>query len=139
MGLRRDYKIIKKSGLFDEEYYLRAYPDVRKADIDPLWHFVKFGWREGRNPSKDFDLNYYLTIYPDVKEAGINPVVHYVKWGKKEGRRINQNDKGEIIPLYYKKSNNLPLFSFFFGKYGNFLSKISVFIYKVISQCAKNS
>jgi GT2 family glycosyltransferase len=137
MGLHRDYKIIKKSGLFDEEYYLRAYPDVRKADIDPLWHFVKYGWREGRNPSKDFDLNYYLTIYPDVKEAGINPVVHYVKWGKKEGRRINQNDKREIIPLYYKKSNNLPLFSFFLVSMVIFFLKLVFLFIKLFHNVLK--
>ena len=31
--------IIKKSGLFDEIYYLKLYPDVRAADIDPIEHY----------------------------------------------------------------------------------------------------
>jgi len=43
----RDYFAIKHSGLFDERYYLLHNPDVRRADIDPLKHFVKFGWKEG--------------------------------------------------------------------------------------------
>jgi GT2 family glycosyltransferase len=110
MGLHRDYKIIKKSGLFDEEYYLRAYPDVRKADIDPLWHFVKYGWREGRNPSKDFDLNYYLTIYPDVKEAGINPVVHYVIMNRKKIKILGQKEH-----KFFKLVKKFFFFLFNFG------------------------
>jgi len=27
----KEYKLIKKSGLFDAEYYLKTYEDVRKA------------------------------------------------------------------------------------------------------------
>ena len=82
----KDYWIIKKSGLFDSIYYLMNNPDVRRADVDPLMHFVKYGWKEGRNPSEKFDTSYYLNAYPDVKEAGINPLFHYIRHGKSEGR-----------------------------------------------------
>lgn len=84
-----DYFVIRSSGLFDRAYYLREYRDVRLADIDPLWHFVKFGWKEGRNPSKEFDTRYYLEQNPDVKNAGVNPVVHYIQFGINEGRAPN--------------------------------------------------
>ena len=46
MIFKSDYKRIKKSGLFDEQYYLKTYEDVRKADIDPIKHYIKNGWRE---------------------------------------------------------------------------------------------
>ena len=46
-------KIIKDGGLLDSNYYLLKYPDIRAADIDPLTHFVRFGWREKRNPSAE--------------------------------------------------------------------------------------
>jgi len=85
----KEYKIIKKSGLFDEGYYLKSYEDIRKADIDPIKHFIKNGWREGRNPSANFDTNFYLESYPDVKEAGINPLVHFIRYGSKEGRKTH--------------------------------------------------
>ncbi|MGC8947631.1 MAG: hypothetical protein ACP5N6_15965, partial [Anaerolineae bacterium] len=55
-----EYVIIKRSGYFDPAFYLLHYPDCRLADVDPLWHFVRYGWREGRNPSSKFDLSYYL-------------------------------------------------------------------------------
>lgn len=60
---------------------------MRAADVDPLMHFVKFGWREGRNPSTEFDVSFYLSSYQDVKADGINPLVHYIKFGITEGRK----------------------------------------------------
>ena len=50
MLFNKDASIIKKSGLFDVVYYLQTYPDVCKADVDPLTHFVRHGWKEERNP-----------------------------------------------------------------------------------------
>jgi O-antigen biosynthesis protein len=76
-----------QSGLFDQEYYLSTYADVRSANVDPLFHFVSYGWKEGRNPSESFDTKFYLDTYPDVKEANVNPVTHYVRFGKSEERQ----------------------------------------------------
>ncbi len=92
MIFKSDYKRIKKSGLFDEQYYLATYEDVRKADIDPIKHYIKNGWREGRNPSERFDTNFYLDSYPDVRDAGINPLVHFIQYGSKEGRSTHSQN-----------------------------------------------
>jgi CDP-glycerol glycerophosphotransferase len=78
--------LIESSGLFDHEYYLAEYPDVAKANIDPIRHFVQFGWGEGRNPGPKFNTRYYLESNSDVAEAGINPLVHYISFGADEGR-----------------------------------------------------
>lgn len=83
---RNDYRLIKESKLFDPIYYLITYPDVRIADVDPLQHFIKVGWKEGRNPSSAFNTSQYLEKYEDVREAGINPLIHFILYGKKEGR-----------------------------------------------------
>ena len=80
----RDYNLIKKSNLFDSEYYLAQNEDVKKAKIDPIKHYLKFGWKEGRNPSAKFNGNEYLNKRPDVQVAGICPLVHYIKFGKNE-------------------------------------------------------
>ena len=73
------YLLILRSGLFDRGYYLLANPDVRKADVDALWHYLRVGWKEGRNPSPLFDTAFYLNSNPDVMQLSINPLVHYVK------------------------------------------------------------
>ncbi|HRX01399.1 MAG TPA: glycosyltransferase family A protein, partial [Cyclobacteriaceae bacterium] len=79
MGLlNRNRRLIRKSGLFDEKYYLLRYPDVRFADEDPLQHYLTIGWKEGRSPSAQFDIDAYLQNNADVKSSGINPLVHYI-------------------------------------------------------------
>lgn len=75
---RNEYKIIKKSGLFDEKYYLLTYNDVRKADIDPIKHYLKYGWKEGKNPSDKFNTNNYLNDYPYLRNKNICPLIHKI-------------------------------------------------------------
>lgn len=75
---RKWTNIIRDSGLFDAEYYLFSYDDVRCNDIDPLTHYIKFGAIEGRNPSADFNTRSYLEAYPSVKASQVNPLVHYI-------------------------------------------------------------
>ena len=86
LKFHRDYHLIKRSGLFDANYYLLNNPDVRRGDVDPLKHFLKYGWIERRNPSPFFDTNYYLVNNPDVEKEKCNPLVHYLRFGGFEGR-----------------------------------------------------
>ncbi|HSQ17084.1 MAG TPA: rhamnan synthesis F family protein [Anaerolineales bacterium] len=81
-----DYWLLLRSGLFDKQYYLDHYPDVRAAGVDPLWHFIRQGWKEGRNPSQRFNTKYYLDQNPDVRAVGMNPLTHYLRYGITEGR-----------------------------------------------------
>lgn len=59
---------------------------MAEAQLDPLLHFLRSGWKEGRNPNADFSVDYYLEANPDVRTAGVNPFWHYVIAGKAEGR-----------------------------------------------------
>ena len=97
----RDYYLIKNSGLFDSHYYLANNPDVGRAGINPLKHYVQYGALEGRNPSKNFDAAFYIRTYGDVRIAGINPVAHFILYGQKERRSglINSNKSIRIPKL----------------------------------------
>jgi glycosyltransferase involved in cell wall biosynthesis len=83
---RRHYALARDSGLFDATWYRERYPDVRKADVDPLVHYLKRGAREGRDPHPLFACSFYLQSNPDVRAAGVNPLVHYLTIGGFEGR-----------------------------------------------------
>lgn len=74
-----DYLVIVNSNLFDERFYLLSYPDVRKADIDPLWHFVRWGWKEGRNPNADLSTRSYFHKFPYLLIENVNPLIHLIK------------------------------------------------------------
>jgi len=77
---------ILKSGQFDADWYLENYQDVQKSGIDPLRHYLRDGWKEGRNPSEWFNTKEYLDQHTDVRESGMNPLYHYTRFGHQEGR-----------------------------------------------------
>jgi hypothetical protein len=79
---------IKKSELFNCDYYLKNNPDVAASKTKPAKHYLLFGGFEGRNPSENFNSTCYFVYNPDVAKAGMNPLLHYILYGKKERRRI---------------------------------------------------
>lgn len=89
--LQKEEAIIKKSGLFDQDYYLGEYPDLKSTGTDPLTHFILFGAKERRRPCAFFDTDYYLQSNPDVLAAGINPFAHFIKSGWQEGRKPHKH------------------------------------------------
>ncbi len=72
---------------FDVAFYLAANPDVAAAGMDPLEHFVRSGWLEGRDPNARFSVADYLDANPDVAAANMNPFAHYLVAGRAEGRQ----------------------------------------------------
>jgi len=84
--LEAQIEAVKKSGLFDEKYYLAMYSDVQQGSVDPLRHYCEQGWREGKNPSMDFDTRAYLAMYKDIQHIGLNPLWHYIVTGAAEHR-----------------------------------------------------
>ncbi|GKQ63221.1 hypothetical protein KAM338_33980 [Aeromonas caviae] len=84
-----EIKDIVNSGLFDAEYYMSRYPDIKLVSEDYIRHYCEIGWHQGLNPSGDFDTNAYLEAYSDIKNAGLNPFWHYVVAGRFESRLSN--------------------------------------------------
>lgn len=88
-SLINEINLIIESGLFDITWYLNKYNDVKDANVDPVEHYLVYGWKEGRDPSNIFSTSSYLYLNEDVKNANINPLIHYIKYGKQEKRRVN--------------------------------------------------
>ena len=80
------YNIIKKHNLFDTSFYLTEYPDVAKAGMNPIVHYMWYGYRENKKPMEDFDGVYYSHKYPDALESKLNPLSHYALYGLNENR-----------------------------------------------------
>jgi glycosyltransferase involved in cell wall biosynthesis len=70
----------------DQIWYLETYRDVADARLDPVLHYLNYGWREGRDPNHDFSTSYYLRANDDVARAQHNPLIHYLRHGLAEGR-----------------------------------------------------
>lgn len=86
--------------LFDPEWYLGLWPDVKKDGVDPYTHYIQSGWREGRDPSPYFDVIWYLRTYPDVLEAGAEPLGHYIHHGRWENRRPHPGLPKDCFPMH---------------------------------------
>lgn len=71
---------------FDDDFYLSMYPDIVEGGVDPFKHYIKFGWKEHRDPSPRFSTKYYLENSPQIAQAGVNPFIHWVVHGFREKR-----------------------------------------------------
>ena len=76
---------------FDAAYYLAHNADVKAAGVDPLQHYLTYGWKEGRDPNAYFSTRYYLAQNADVAAARVNPLEHFEYYGWKEGRDPSAN------------------------------------------------
>lgn len=81
-----NYFLIEHLHLFDKDWYVGKYPNVKDYKKSPLSHYLKVGYKQGYNPSTTFSTERYLHAYPDVKKDNVNPLLHYVRKGRKQGR-----------------------------------------------------
>ena len=96
-ALFSDYEDIRKSGLFDAEYYLATYPDVAERNTDPLVHYLEQGALEGRNPHADFDAGYYLEQCRLRGEQANNPLLHYIRIGAARGFKTRRDKEDREV------------------------------------------
>jgi hypothetical protein len=64
--------------LFDPEFYLERYPDVREAGMNPLLHYILHGAAEERKPTPWFQPEYYATVCEDARGVE-NPLMHFAE------------------------------------------------------------
>lgn len=99
-----DYYTIKKSNLFDADWFKNTYKLNDK--VNPIKYYLNHGIEEGLNPSNEFNTLWYLNEYDDVKNSGMNPFIHYINHGIKEHRLAKplikkDNDKFSLINYDY--------------------------------------
>ncbi len=63
---------------FDAAHYLRTYPDVALAGVDPFEHYLTQGWREDRQPHAGFDGAFYRARYLRNQPDEV-PLLHYIR------------------------------------------------------------
>ncbi len=85
--LEQQKEILETYDCFDKSYYNTTYPDIYKAQIDPLEHFLKTGCLENRKPNSWFDTKFYKEHYPDAAASELNPLIHYLLVGQPEKRK----------------------------------------------------
>lgn len=101
--------------LIDRAYYTFTYEDVASVAIDPVLHYMQYGWREGRNPSATFNTLYYISRHMNGELQ--NPILHYINKGEQLGHQTCPNSSDEYMSLqaevirahfdetYYRRAN----------------------------------
>ena len=82
-----DADFVRDTGLFDEIYYKRQFPEIEYEGVDALEHYLKVGNCAELFPCKFFIPREYRQLNPDVLEQDTEPFYHYLKVGALEGRR----------------------------------------------------
>lgn len=78
VGLLQERRKTLMTGMFDAEWYRNAYPDVALSGLDPVYHYLMFGVKEGRNPNPSFSTAHYLSQSGVAGTRVVNPLTHYV-------------------------------------------------------------
>jgi hypothetical protein len=99
-----DVLTVVRSRLFLREWFLSRNPDLANRGIDPVTHYYRYGWREGRLPNPYFDPAWYLQRNRDVRESGVEPLLHYIEYGEAEGRQ----PIAHFDPAWYRAHHRLP-------------------------------
>lgn len=73
------YRKIRRSGLFDVDYYYAENADVRRSGQDALTHFIAIGALEGRNPHPLFETRYFTAQVPSYRPDGENILIRYLE------------------------------------------------------------
>lgn len=101
-SLEQEMSALRDSGLFESGWYLASYPDVSYAGTEPLEHFCLFGWRERRNPNRQFDAEWYIQTYGELI-GDLNPLLDYVMGGESLGRKPSR----DFDPAEYRSRRGL--------------------------------
>ncbi|MBZ9678185.1 glycosyltransferase [Mesorhizobium sp. ES1-1] len=67
------------AGVFDAEWYLKAYPDVAARGVDPFADYMDTGWREKRMPADGVVIESYAAMIPGFRAGQDNPMSWLLK------------------------------------------------------------
>jgi hypothetical protein len=73
------YRKIRRSGLFDFDYYYAENADVRQSGQNGLAHFIAIGALEGRNPHPLFETRYFLAQVSSHSPDAGNILIRYLE------------------------------------------------------------
>lgn len=117
-------RALSRIKIVDAAYYRQKNEDVARANLDPNYHYFKYGIKEGRHPNHAFerfanwrykkttrllilfflDDAFYLSIYRDAQEEGLTAADHFTLKGRKEKRHLNKFNANLSGVLYFIRS-----------------------------------
>ena len=129
---------IDYSNVYDYQYYIRRYPDIKKfvstklaPDAAALEHFIRYGMNERRIAIKEFDVTSYSNCYQDLRLAygqdAPSYYMHYIKYGKREGRRAVGTEKliNPVSSVNGRDYSRVYNYEYYIGKHSDIKNFVS--------------
>ncbi|MDR2967427.1 MAG: glycosyltransferase [Methanobacteriaceae archaeon] len=104
----KGYYLIRRN-IFNEHYYLENNLDVAKSTLDPLLHYLLYGFYEGRKPSYNFNSGYHLVKFRNKGKTGLNSLIKYILDVKKDNKKYKEKTKQKTFEEFLTESYNSPL------------------------------
>ena len=98
-----DQRMALVAPMFDAALYLLHNTDVKKVGIDPLVHYLEYGWHERRDPASNFSTRGYLAAYPELVQANIPPLVNAAALA---AQPVDHRLKALFIQEYYLSNHH---------------------------------
>lgn len=101
---------------FDREFYLTSYPDIARAGVDPLEHYLSWGGREGRSPAPWFDpagyreemaLGANQDAFLHLVSTDVNRARHLQKEQSKPSAVVARKTRPLMQPFYALQSQKV--------------------------------
>lgn len=99
-----EWALLRLSGLIEAAYHQINQADQYVAELDPVLHYCRFGWRLGWRPNSVFDPVWYGETNPRVTHLGINPLMHYIL----EGEAAHRRPAPWFDPAWYRAEHDVP-------------------------------
>ncbi len=87
---------------FDAAWYCERLPQIVENNIDPLLHYLHFGWRLGHDPRRDVSTKAIMAVFKRTDWERINPFhLALIKgYAGHDQRRDNLRDLELLAPLF---------------------------------------
>ena len=82
-------RVVRRSPLFDADWYRRQNPDLAASGESPSLHYLAAGSPAGKDPGPGFCGAEYRALHPDARASGLDPLVHYERTGRRRGYRVS--------------------------------------------------
>lgn len=101
------YTLIKKSGLFDSDFYASYYENLKKDSVDLLLNYVRYGEKEGKRPNATFDATLYHGKYKnEILKLNISSFEHCILYHD-EINDLLLNAKKNMATTFKKNDLNI--------------------------------
>lgn len=97
-------KLLNPSPFFITAFYFDLYPDVKRASVNPLLHFIKRGGIENRKPNPEFDSKAYNERFNSDRK--VNPLTHFIFEFLDKNDQKSFDESLYFDKDFYLKSNN---------------------------------